>query len=698
MGVTTLDRWTVAGIAALIALYALLLAAPGYETVNNRAEDVLLELTRPPPSDAAVVVVDIDRASLAAIGPWPWSRDRLAGLVQAIVAARPAAIALDILIEGGDERSPAALARTLGRLAERPDLTTWAATLPDGNRLLIDALKGAPSVLGLAVDPENPGNDPPAPPMLVAGADGLANLWLAPGAIGPQPPIAAAAQGLGIIALPGDGDARVRNVPLLVRAGGQLRPGLALELVRVAAGVGAYIVDGRHGRLSLGGGTLRLPDDGMLRLRPSDERTHAARSIAATDVLAGGAALERLRGALVLLGTSAPEIGGLRPSTTGDLVPTVQLQADAVQQIVTRDLPYRPAAMSIVEWLAAALLAIAAGRIAARRPPHVAAAATLAMIGGWLLASFAMLDVRHILADPVAPALAAGLAFAASALWTASRTRAREAAIRRRFEQQLPPAVVRRLLEQPGLLKLEGEARVVTALFTDIEGFTAMTERAGPRLLVEMLDRYFEGVVRLVVEHGGMVEKIVGDGLHAIFNAPVDLDDHRAKALACAEAIVAFSEAFRAEGSPATLGFGRTRIGIETGEVVVGDVGGGRHVDYTAHGDAMNTAARLEAANKDLGSTICIGPVAAAGIGATLLRPLGALRVRGRADPLDVFEPWPAAITATDRETFLVAVRLSTADPASAVAALTPLAARYPADRVIARRLDDLTRRCAGPP
>jgi adenylate cyclase len=125
--------------------------------------------------------------------------------------------------------------------------------------------------------------------------------------------------------------------------------------------------------------------------------------------------------------------------------------------------------------------------------------------------------------------------------------------------------------------------------------------------------------------------------VHAVFNAPLDLPGHPRRALDCARALLAAAEAQRATPLGRRLGLGRTRIGLETGPAVVGDVGGSGKLDYTAHGNVMNTAARLEAANKQLGSSICIGPVAAARIGHARLVPLGPLAVRGRAAPLEVY-------------------------------------------------------------
>jgi adenylate cyclase len=199
--------------------------------------------------------------------------------------------------------------------------------------------------------------------------------------------------------------------------------------------------------------------------------------------------------------------------------------------------------------------------------------------------------------------------------------------------------VVARLAEPGTAVKLAGEERIVTALFTDIEGFTAMTARAGHRELVRLLDGYFEGLSRIVVSHGGMVDKIVGDALHAFFNMPLDQPEHERHALACAAEIQVFAERYRAKADAAAAGFGRTRIGIETGPALVGDVGAGGKLDYSAHGAAVNLAARLQEANKLTGTAILAGPGlrAAAPAGWRFDRK-GSYDLRGFG-PTEVFAP-----------------------------------------------------------
>jgi adenylate cyclase len=229
-----------------------------------------------------------------------------------------------------------------------------------------------------------------------------------------------------------------------------------------------------------------------------------------------------------------------------------------------------------------------------------------------------------LLADASFPVLGATSAFFATSLTRLAGERRARQAIERRFAMHLAPEIVARIIADPAALKLSGERRVVTALFTDIEGFTAMTEGAAPEDLVFLLDRYIELVCAAVRAHGGMVDKVVGDAVHAYFNAPVDLPQHADRALDAARNIVGLTQKLCADPLAARLGLGRTRIGIETGSVIVGDIGGATKLDYTAHGPAVNLAARLEAFCKGRTEAIAIGPGTVA-----LLSPDRKLRIMG---------------------------------------------------------------------
>ena len=582
-----------------------------------------------------VTVVDIDAPTLAAAGAWPWPRERLAGLLRSIAGGQPRAIGLDILLAGEDRYGARALARQLGPSAAAnvidPD------TLPDGDASLADALLDVPSVLSTLLQ-DLPGQPFAGAPLLMNGPVPRLAPWSAAGAILPYPLLMEQATGIGIGSLAGEGGGVVRSVPLLAIAGDSVVGGLAAELLKQAEGASAFILDGDRSILSIGDAVLPLGREANLRFRPSPPAAWSQRTIPAGDVLAGKVKSERFRDQIILIGGSAPELGALRPTAAFPLAPSVQIQADALETMLGGQVPFRPGWASKAEGAVFAALVLAGALAGALLSPGIAALLTLPLAVLWSGGTI-WLIVRHaLLLDPVTPALGGLLALGAAATVIALRQLRLARNIRRRFEQHLSPQVVALIAQRPEALRLEGERREVTAMFTDIEGFSGLADRLGPQALITLLDGYFNGVVEAVVRHGGMVDKIVGDALHAFFNAPIDLADHPAHALAAARDILAFSERYRKTDAAVAAALGRTRIGIETGDVVIGDVGAGSKIDYTAHGRAVNTAARLEPLNKTFGTSICVGPEFRSRLPDRAFRSLGITDVRG-CGMLELFTP-----------------------------------------------------------
>ena len=188
-------------------------------------------------------------------------------------------------------------------------------------------------------------------------------------------------------------------------------------------------------------------------------------------------------------------------------------------------------------------------------------------------------------------------------------------------------------------MELVGQRRDVAVLFSDIEGFTSLVEALNPKLLGELLNGYLAGMTSVVFAHEGTVAKIVGDALHVLFGAPGDQPDHAARAVTCALELDRFAEAFRREWQTRGVALGRTRIGVNAGPAIVGNFGGGRFFDYTAYGDTINTAARLETANKHLGTRICISENVVKQVPAFRGKPIGDLLLRGRTETLRAYEP-----------------------------------------------------------
>jgi len=243
------------------------------------------------------------------------------------------------------------------------------------------------------------------------------------------------------------------------------------------------------------------------------------------------------------------------------------------------------------------------------------------------------------------------------------------------------PNLARSLAAHTDVLAPGGERREIATLFTDIAGFTPLVESLDPGELASLLSGYFECMTEIVFAHEGTVAKIIGDAIHVLFGAPGQQPDAASRAIACALALDASAQQYRLEWKARRAPLGVTRIGVHAGPAIVGNFGGGRLFDYTAYGDTINTAARLEAVNKQLGTRICVSAAAAERAEGFSGRPVGDLRLRGRSEPLRAYEPLApddvgSPATAAYAEAF---AKLEARDPA-ALAAFAALLGLRPAD------------------
>jgi adenylate cyclase len=604
------------GGLCLLASAALVFADPG-QTLSGLRESIFDRLlVFSPRSEAvpSVIIVDIDRQSLATFGPWPWPRDKLASLVDKIADAKPQALAINILLpahEGTPEHENASLALALARI---------------------------PSVLAVVLDP-NPGGTASVPTSVaVAETVEAPDLMVAPGAVLPAPGLAASAQGFGVISLPASEGEPVRAVALIAGAGNTLFAGFAAETLRVASGGGTIIATAPPQVLRIGTYFVPLAENGLMRLHFATASDRRSRIVSASSLLSGAKPLSLLTGKIVFLGASAPEAGGLRLTAVDPFMPSVEIEAEAAQQMLIGHVPWRTGVMAWVEGTTGLVLGVLSILAIVWLSPGGATAAVLGMSLAWIVLAISASTQMLWLTDPVSPLIVGLVAAQGTGLAQLAITHRQRQEIERRFALHLPPEVVRRIVDNPGQLRLAGESRIVTALFTDIEGFTALSQRISPETLISLLDRYVDIVAGIIVDHGGMVDKIVGDAVHGFFNAPVDLPQHAEKAVACACRIRDATETLRRDPAVAAAALGRTRIGIETGQAVLGEVGRGAKRDYTAYGHAVNLASRLEGANKEFGSSIAIGPGTAAALaGQMQLRRLGSIAIKGVAQEVEVF-------------------------------------------------------------
>jgi len=253
------------------------------------------------------------------------------------------------------------------------------------------------------------------------------------------------------------------------------------------------------------------------------------------------------------------------------------------------------------------------------------------------------------------------------------------------------PNLAQRLAGDTAAVDLEGQRREIATLFTDIASFTALVETLEPNVLGPLLNEYLSGMTDIVFSNDGTVAKIVGDALHILFGAPGEQPDHAARAVACALALDEFAQSFCERWQKKGIAFGVTRIGVHAGPAIVGNFGGGRFFDYTAYGDTINVASRLETANKQLGTRICVSAELAEGVENFRGRPIGDLVLRGRGEVIRAFEPLQekqfndAAI-----KSYLDAYALLKAEDAGAVAAFAAHVGKQPEDRLAAFHLKRL--------
>jgi adenylate cyclase len=246
-------------------------------------------------------------------------------------------------------------------------------------------------------------------------------------------------------------------------------------------------------------------------------------------------------------------------------------------------------------------------------------------------------------------------------------------------------------------IDLGAQRRDITSMFTDITRFTTLVEGCEPGTIAPLLNDYLVGMTEIVFDHGGTLVKIIGDGMNILFGAPADQPDHAERAVACALALDAYAEAFRARWLERGVSVGGTRIGVHAGPALVGNFGGGRFFDYTAYGDTINVASRLEQANKQLGTRICVSGSVVERMRDFQGRPVGNVLLRGRSEPLTAYEPMTAerhchALTAE----YLAAYSRMEACDAAALPAFAALLGRDSSDGLVGFHLKRLLAGASG--
>ncbi len=329
------------------------------------------------------------------------------------------------------------------------------------------------------------------------------------------------------------------------------------------------------------------------------------------------------------------------------LLPGIVIRAHGVDQLLNGRRP--PGLGMLVDFCTAAFLALLGSVLGVSKIP-LQWRVVIGTVGAavWWVGGGALFHYTGVMLSLVTPTISM-----AASMWGTEAVMGHEARQQKEFIQgvfsrYVSPKVVGELIRDPAKLSLEGERRAATFLFTDVAGFTTMSEAVTGSELARILNLYLDGMVRVIQQHDGMVDKFIGDAVFAIFNVPLDQPDHWERAVRCALELDRFAEKFRAEQNAANVPFGVTRIGVHSGMATVGNFGSQDKMEYTALGDAVNTASRLEGLNKYFSTRVCVSEVTHAQCNGIPFRPMGLVIVKGKTQALGVYEPLSEERAASD--------------------------------------------------
>jgi len=656
---------TIAAIVVVTGLF--LLHVPLLDLIELRTYDLRFQSRGAMTPSPAVVLAMVDEKSLDAEGRWPWPRAKLARLVDALSRDGAKVIAFDIGFPEPDESSGLGLLdqvrRTVGALGlSNPRLD---AVLDDSRRgadndgALARALheSSAATVLGYffhmteadhAVDDEEIERQldliaPSKYPLVVYRSPAAANVPLLRAHV-PEanlPLLTAAARSSGYFSVRQDPDGIVRWMPLVIQAGDDLFAPLSvaaawqyLDRPRLAVTVGSYGIEG----IQLGDRSIPTDEMGRLLidyLGPPQTFPY----ISISDILAGSVPAGTFRDRIVLVGTAATGIFDARSTPFSPVHPGSEIHATIIDDILSRRFIAKPASAGLYDVLAIVLLAAIVGVALPRVSAVWALLFTTALATSYVVVARELFVRRGLWVNVVYPLVAIVATYTALSAYSYVVEQRERRKIRSAFSQYVAPVVVAQMLEDPSRLKLGGEERVLTVLFSDLQGFTSNSERYTPRQMFELLSEYYGRMTERIFAHEGMLKEYVGDELMAIFGAPVPQEDHARRACAAALEMLehrkAMTKEWLAMGRPPLI----ARTGVNSGTMLVGNTGSEYRLAYGVLGDNVNLGSRLEGLNKEYGTQILIGENTAALVDdAFVLREIDRVRVVGKKVPTRVYE------------------------------------------------------------
>lgn len=650
----------IVGLLLLVGLLALRIWDPGpIEALRQRSFDIYQLMHPRAVRQDLVTIVDIDEASLRALGQWPWPRTVMAEMLSRIVEQGGTVIGFDVLFPEPDRSSPEVAAETFRGLddATRERLLR----LPGNDAVFADAIRMSNVVLGQSGYRVS-GTAPIKRPAIqtgiaIIGPDPRPFLVDFPHLLRNLPILDEAAQGQGIFSIIPEQDGIVRRVPVVAVADGTVVPSLSFEMLRVATRSGAILIKSdASGVRSVGVDDLEIPTDGKGRVWIHFSSLNPGRYVSAIDLLQGTVPTDRLVGKMVLIGTSAAGLLDLKVTPVHPALPGVELHAQLLESALTGETLSRPAYTASVEIVLATLLSLTLIVLVPR-----VNAGTLFVLGGTTAAitlgvSWYCFSFLDLLVDYTFPLVSSLLVYAVLVFTNYVTVSADRYRIRSAFSQYLSPDLVEQLAQSPEKLTLGGEQRVLTVLFSDIRGFTTISElyKDDPKGLTTLINRLFTPLTKDIMERRGTIDKYMGDAIMAFWNAPLADPRHEMNACeaACAmlDSLKVLNEQRQREADQPVPPL-RIGIGLNTGLCAVGNFGSDLHFNYSALGDTVNLASRLEGMTKHYGVPIIIGErTAQAVLTQFAVLEIDHLQVRGKRELERIFTVLGRADVATSRD------------------------------------------------
>jgi adenylate cyclase len=633
------------GLVLLVALVTMRISDPyPIEELRLRTFDLFQDIKPRSDNHRPVVIVDIDDASLAAYGQWPWPRTLIAQLIDRLFEWKSSAVGFDILFSEPDRTSPSEAMKYFQSLDE----TTRARLLqlPSNDDILATAIARGKVVLGQAGSRAANGASSDqliGTGVATLGPDPSRFLYSFPSLLRNLPQLERASAGRGLFTIATERDGMVRRVPLVMIAEGKVVPALSIDLLRVARGAGAVLVrSDQAGVRQVAVAGVELPTDQNGRVWVHFSSHEPARYVSAKDVIEGTVPPERFAGKLVLVGTSAIGLLDIKTTPVHAAMPGVEVHAQILEAALVGSLLNAPSYASVVEIAASVAIGIVLTFLAPIVSALILLAVALIGIIATLAASWFLYSEYQILFDPTFPLIVTLAIFVALTLIGYFQEQVDRRRIRSAFSQYLSPSLVEQLANSRHKLALGGEEREMTVLFSDVRGFTAIAEtfRNDPQGLTSLMNRLLTPLTNAILAHNGTIDKYMGDAIMAFWNAPLNDPRHQVNACDSALEMLTRVEALNHEREQLSRETGapfvpiKMGIGINTGRCVVGNMGSELRFQYTVMGDSVNLASRLEGQTAFHGIPFLIGSATAKAVmDRFAILEVDSIIVKGKTEP-----------------------------------------------------------------